>query len=96
MAALCVTAAALAAGLTMRMMSIDQLLLKIKLRGGTDEEREQAKKMYPFVQDHHRRLVSLLLMKSISNEALPLFLYEIIPAYVAILISVNLVTTIIH
>lgn len=91
MAVLCVTVAALAAGLTMGMMSIDPLLLKIKLRGGTDEEREQAKKIYPLVQDHHRLLVTLLLMNSISNEALPLFLDELVPAYVAILMSVTLV-----
>lgn len=92
MALLCVTLAALAAGLTMGMLSLDPLMLTIKLRASRDElERQQAKLLLPLVQQHHRLLVSLLLLNSISNEALPLFLDKIVPGYMAVILSVTLV-----
>uniref|UniRef100_A0A6T8MPS7 CNNM transmembrane domain-containing protein n=1 Tax=Proboscia inermis TaxID=420281 RepID=A0A6T8MPS7_9STRA len=91
MTIMCFSFAALAAGLTMGMMSIDPLLLKVKLRGGTELEKEQAKKIYPLIQNHHRLLVTLLLMNSLANEMLPLFLDNMLPRFAAIILSVTLV-----
>lgn len=70
----CVTVAALAAGLTMGLLSLDPLMLLIKLRAGSEEEKQQAASILPIVKQHHLLLVTLLLLNSIANEALPLFL----------------------
>ena len=92
MAAICVTRAALAAGLTMGLLSLDPLMLLIKIRAGANKaERDQAASLLPIVQQHHRLLVSLLLMNACANEALPLFLDKLVPSYVAVILSVTLV-----
>ena len=58
---LCVCTAALAAGLTMGMLSLDPLMLHIKERAGSvEEERQQAASLLPLVKQHHMLLVSLL------------------------------------
>ena len=89
LALLCVCTAALAAGLTMGLLSLDPLLLLIKMRAGsTQKEKDQAASLLPIVKQHHLLLVTLLLLNSIANEALPLFLDNMFPGYVAVLISV--------
>ena len=70
LAAMCVVIAALAAGLTMGLMSLDPLMLTIKMRAApNEEERRQASALLPIVQKHHLLLVSLLLLNSLANEA---------------------------
>ena len=50
----CVTCAALAAGLTMGLLSLDVLKLKIKASVGTDEEKLAVQKILPLVEkDYH-------------------------------------------
>lgn len=88
---LCICTAALAAGLTLGMMSIDPLFLAIKYRSGTVDEKRQASQILPLVKQHHFLLVTLLLMNSLANEALPVFLNHLVPDYVAVLLSVTLV-----
>jgi metal transporter CNNM len=91
-ALVCVTTAALAAGLTLGMLGLDPLMLLIKQRAGeTPEERQMAGKLLPIVKQHHRLLVTLLLMNACSNEALPIFLEALVPPSVAVLLSVTLV-----
>lgn len=88
----CVVVAALAAGLTMGLMSLDPLMLTIKMRASTNEdERRQASTLLPIVQKHHLLLVTLLLLNSLANEALPLFMDSLVPSYLAVLLSVTLV-----
>ncbi|KAL7520359.1 hypothetical protein ACHAWX_005087 [Stephanocyclus meneghinianus] len=92
----CVVTAALAAGLTMGLLSLDPLTLEIKRRASpSQEERQWSEDLLPLLVGHskrHRLLVSLLLMNSIANEALPLFLDELLPGkYASILVSVTLV-----
>ena len=88
----CVCTAALAAGLTMGLLSIDELMLLIKQRAGaTEKERKEAASLLPIVRQHHLLLVSLLLMNALANEALPLFLDKIVPGYMAVIVSVTLV-----
>ena len=91
-ATVCVCVAALAAGLTLGMLGLDPLMLLIKERASDNPtERTQARQLLPLVKQHHRLLVTLLLMNSIANEALPIFLEALVPPSVAILVSVTLV-----
>mmetsp|Transcript_56710 Transcript_56710/g.120408 ORF Transcript_56710/g.120408 Transcript_56710/m.120408 type:complete len:634 (-) Transcript_56710:147-2048(-) len=92
----CVVLAALAAGLTMGMLSLDPLSLEIKRRASTiQKERQWSEELLPLLVGHskrHRLLVSLLLLNSIANEGLPLFLDELFPSKLAsIIVSVTLV-----
>jgi CBS domain containing-hemolysin-like protein len=43
------------------------------------------------IEPHHQLLVTLLLLNSVANEALPLFLDKLVPQWAAILISVSAV-----
>jgi metal transporter CNNM len=91
-ALVCVTTAALAAGLTLGLLGLDPLMLLIKQRAGeTPEEKQMATDLLPIVKQHHRLLVTLLLMNASSNEALPIFLEALVPSSVAVLLSVTLV-----
>lgn len=56
--AICICTAALAAGLTLGMMSIDPLFLAIKFRSGTEDEKKQASQILPLVKQHHFLLVT--------------------------------------
>jgi metal transporter CNNM len=88
----CVTVAALAAGLTMGLLSLDPLMLMIKIRAGSsEEEKNQAASILPIVKQHHLLLVTLLLLNSIANEALPLFLEVLVSPLQAVILSVTLV-----
>lgn len=92
MAFICVCTAALAAGLTLGLLSLDPLNLLIKMRtASSEEEKRQAASLLPIVRQHHMLLVTLLLLNSMANEALPLFLDKIVPGYLAIILSVTLV-----
>jgi metal transporter CNNM len=91
-AAVCVLVSALAAGLTVGLLSLDPLMLLIKTRAGaTLTQREQAGRLVPIIQRRHLLLVTLLLLNSLSSEALPIFLNDLVPDYVAVLLSVVLV-----
>ena len=50
-----------------------------------------AKAILPILSQHHLLLVTLLLMNAAANEALPLFLDELVPSYIAIVLSVTIV-----
>ncbi len=93
---LCIITAANAAGLTMGLLSLDPIMLEIKRRTSTSmEEREWSAILLPLLLGHskrHKLMVSLLLVNAIANEALPLFLDELLPGkYASILVSVTLV-----
>ena len=87
----CVCCAALAAGMTMGLLSLDQLKLKIKIAVGTIQEKQAASKILPIISNHHLLLCTLLLFNSVANEALPIFLNELVPSWAAVLISVTLI-----
>ena len=76
--------------------TIQPLSLEIKRRASPSlQEQQYSEQLLPLLVGHskrHRLLVSLLLLNSLANEALPLFLDELFPSkYVAILVSVTLV-----
>jgi len=99
----CVCVAGMAAGLTMGLLAIEPFRLQILLESRVEDctsgrqarqlEKEQnsARKILPIVTKHHRLLVTLLLLNSLANECLPIFLDEVVPTSVAILLSVTLV-----
>lgn len=120
----CITCAALAAGLTMGLVSMDEfeveLLLEMKKeelpegeeRDALEAKQRHAKKIQPLISkhffqnafsggccvphkldptNHHYLLVTLLVMNALANEALPVFLDNLVPAWGAVLISVTLV-----
>lgn len=91
-AVLCVGVAALAAGLTLGMLGLDPLLLLVKERAADAlSERQAASRLLPIVKQRHRLLVTLLLMNAAANEALPLFLEQLVSPPLAVLLSVTLV-----
>jgi hypothetical protein len=86
----CVMVAAMAAGLTMGMLSLDPLMLLVKIRASrSPEEKHQAEALLPIVKQHHLLLVTLLLLNSLANEALPLFLEKLVSPIVSVLLSVS-------
>jgi hypothetical protein len=91
MSLVCVISAGIASGLTLGLLSMDSTKLEIKMMVGNDEEREAAACLLPFVKKHHLLLVTLLLFNSMSNESLPIFLGDLVPNWLAILLSVFLV-----
>eukprot|EP00934_Nitzschia_sp_Nitz4_P007682 Nitzschia sp. Nitz4//scaffold47_size129522//11522//13207//NITZ4_003534-RA/size129522-processed-gene-0.153-mRNA-1//-1//CDS//3329552749//7672//frame0 len=91
-ALVCVAMAALAAGLTSGMLSLDPLMLLIKMRAApTPQEQAQAATLLPIIKQHHLLLVTLLLLNSLANEALPLFLSALVSPIVSVVLSVTLV-----
>ncbi len=85
----------------MGMVGLDPFDMKLLLETDPDdcdseEEREDllmeqrcARLLLPFLEDHHRLLVTLLLVNAVANESLPLFLDSVgLPASVTIIISV--------
>ncbi|KAH9246684.1 hypothetical protein BASA81_015733 [Batrachochytrium salamandrivorans] len=99
----CVVGAALAAGLTMGLISLNEMDLLILLETReeeceTEEERTSvrsnkayAAKVLPLVREHHYLLVTLLLLNCLCNESLPLFLDSLVPSWVAIMLAVSLI-----
>jgi metal transporter CNNM len=83
--------AALAAGMTVGLLSLDSLKLKIKIEVGTESERIAAQRILPIIANHHLLLCTLLLFNAMANEALPIFLDALVPSWAAILIAVTLV-----
>lgn len=83
--------AGLMSGLTVGLLSIDELDLEMKLANGTDQEKAQARRVLPIISKHHLLLVTLLLANAVCMEALPIFLDEMFGKVVAILLSVSFV-----
>ena len=78
-------------GLTVGYLSIDDLVLELKLSTGTEEEKTLAKKILPIISNHHWLLVTLLVCNSFAMEAMPIVLNKLVNEMMAIVISVTLV-----
>ena len=76
-------------GLTVGYLSIDSLVLEIKMTNGTDTEKYYAEKIYKLVDNHHWLLVTLLLCNSFACEAMPIFLSKLVNEMMAIVLSVT-------
>ena len=89
----CGILAACAAGLTMGVVSLDEVDLRVKARCGSDDEKACATRLLPLIEHnpHHQLLVTLLLLNATAMEAMPIFLDKLVPEYAAVLISVTLI-----
>ncbi|KAJ8608568.1 hypothetical protein CTAYLR_005971 [Chrysophaeum taylorii] len=89
----CIGLAATAAGLTMGIVSLDALELRVVMRTGTAAEQRYASRLLPLVdrEPRHQVLVTLLLLNSVANEAMPIFLDALVPSWAAIVVSVTAV-----
>lgn len=102
-AAACIFTAALAAGLTMGLVSLEPVELEIieaarldyctsaKEKERLQRQKDAAKKILPLLKDHHLLLVTLLLLNAMANEALPIFLDDLLSPLLAVLLSVTFV-----
>ena len=66
--------ACITSGLCVGYMSIDDLVLEIKSKTGTDEEKIHAARILLVVADRHRMLITLLIWMAGCMESLPIFL----------------------
>ena len=76
-------------GLTVGYLSIDSLILEIKIQNGTESEKYYAKKIFKLVDNHHWLLVTLLLCNSFACEAMPIFLSKLVNEMMAVILSVT-------
>jgi metal transporter CNNM len=104
-ALVCIIVAAIAAGLTMGMLSLEKTDLQVLLATNPkdaalseseskqiEEDQLYAKEVLPAIENRHLLLVTLLLLNSVANEALPLFLDKVVPNPIyALLLSVTFV-----
>ncbi|RHY06689.1 hypothetical protein DYB37_001214 [Aphanomyces astaci] len=79
------------AGMLMGYMSLDKLGVMIMTMEGTEEEKSQARKVLPLLNQGHRVLVSILLLNYLGLEALPIWLNRLMPEGTAIVVSVTFV-----
>lgn len=86
-----ICAAGLMAGLTMGLLSLDMLNMRILELEGSEEQKKQAARVLPILNQHHFLLVTLLLVNAGANEALPIFLNKLVPEAVSIVLSVTCV-----
>ncbi len=78
-------------GLTVGYLSIDTLVLELKLKNGTAEEKKNALVLLSILENQHHLLVTLLVANAGAMEALPLCLNLLVPEVVAVIISVTAV-----
>jgi len=83
--------AGLASGLTIGLLSLDDLQLSVLAKTGSEVQKKQVKRLKAVVSNHHLLLVTLLLWNAAAMETLPLFLDKLVPSWVAIILSVTFV-----
>eukprot|EP00768_Dysnectes_brevis_P000916 gnl/Dysnectes_brevis/1212_a1355_2454.p1 GENE.gnl/Dysnectes_brevis/1212_a1355_2454~~gnl/Dysnectes_brevis/1212_a1355_2454.p1 ORF type:complete len:415 (+),score=110.01 gnl/Dysnectes_brevis/1212_a1355_2454:20-1264(+) len=90
-ALLLVLTAGLCSGLTLGLLSQDDIDLAIIIKVGTPEQKKQAAIIQKLTSNKHRLLVTLLLSNALAMEALPIELDKIFSPTVSIIISVTAV-----
>jgi len=83
--------AGLMSGLTMSLLSMDQLSLEVLSRGGKPQQQKYAKRILMLVRRHHLLLVTRILCNAVAVETMPIILEKITNEVVAILVSVTAV-----
>eukprot|EP00878_Enallax_costatus_P027684 GHUV01029827.1.p1 GENE.GHUV01029827.1~~GHUV01029827.1.p1 ORF type:complete len:584 (+),score=81.51 GHUV01029827.1:159-1910(+) len=86
--------AGLMSGLTLGLMSLDEIDLEVLKRSGTDQEKRHARRIMPVIANEHFLLVTLLLFNALSTEALPIFLDRLVDPITAVVLSVTVVLVI--
>jgi len=91
-AAFCVACVAVIAGLFLGLLTLDKLDLQIIQRASMDaDERRYATALLPVIEQRHLVLVTLLILNALAYETLPIFLDNLVPSWVAILLSSTVV-----
>ncbi|EPS62149.1 hypothetical protein M569_12644, partial [Genlisea aurea] len=83
--------AGLMSGLTLGLMSLSLVDLEVLIKAGQPQDKRNAEKILPIVKNQHLLLCTLLIWNASAMEALPIFLDSILPAWLAILISITLI-----
>lgn len=78
-------------GLIVGYLSLDSLMLELKLMTGTEDEKKNAQKIIPILEKRHWLLVSLLIINAGTMEALPIFLNYVFDEIISIVVSVTAV-----
>lgn len=87
----CVVCASCAFGMTHGLLSLDYKELQTKLRSGNAKEKSHAAMIMPAIKRHHLLIVTLMIWNIVAIIALPFFLSNLVPDYLAFIISVVLV-----
>ncbi|EFN59369.1 hypothetical protein CHLNCDRAFT_137839 [Chlorella variabilis] len=86
-----VAMAGLMSGLTLGLMSLDQVDIEILHRSGTERQKRLAQRIRPMLKRPHVLLVTLLVCNAIAAEALPLVLDRLADPVTAVIVSVTVV-----
>lgn len=88
----------LCSGLTVGMLGVEQQDLEVeykRYKNATDPElkkkSDDAIRLLKLLKDHHLLLATLLLSNAAAMEALPLFLDDLVPSWLAIILSISVV-----
>ena len=76
-------------GLTVGYLSIDPLILELKMSNGTEREKYYANEILNIISNHHWLLVTLLLCNAFAAEAMPIVLHKLVGDIGAMIISVT-------
>eukprot|EP00743_Colponemidia_sp_Colp-15_P011070 GILK01012298.1.p1 GENE.GILK01012298.1~~GILK01012298.1.p1 ORF type:complete len:573 (-),score=81.24 GILK01012298.1:151-1869(-) len=87
----CVFFGAITSGLLTGILSQDPLKLAILEMEGTETEKRHARAVLPFVRRHHLFIVTVILANAMVMESLPIFLENLVPEYVAVILSTTIV-----
>lgn len=86
-----VVVAGLMSGLTLGLMSLDDVEMEIMIKSGKSTERKHAEKIRSIISNPHKLLVTLVVWNAIAAEALPLVLDRITDPITAVILSVTVV-----
>jgi len=83
--------AGLMSGLTLGLLSFEEVDLLVLIKSGTEKQRRRAERIMSVFRSQHWLLVTLLLCNAVAMEALPIFLNKISNEVVAVAVSVTAV-----
>ncbi|PRP83604.1 hypothetical protein PROFUN_08330 [Planoprotostelium fungivorum] len=78
-------------GLTVGLLSLDQMNLQILSHSGDVKQKKYASGIIPILKNRHHLMVTLLLCNACAMEALPIFLDKLTDPVIAIIVSVTAV-----
>jgi len=89
--AMLVCTSGLMSGLTVGLLSLDQMNLQILVHSGDAKQKKYAGGILPILKNRHHLMVTLLLINAAAMEALPIFLDKLTDPVIAIVVSVTAV-----
>ncbi|CAI9771940.1 unnamed protein product [Fraxinus pennsylvanica] len=83
--------ASITSGLSLGLLSHSKVDLEVLIKSGVPREQKNAAKVLPIVKNEILLLCTLFIAKSLTMEALPIFMDRILPFWSAILVSMTFV-----